>query len=157
MDIADAVDTVVCVSAPYQGDEFQPMKAVAMEIADIFAVNKADLEAVDRTVAAIREALSLGSGEVEWEATVLTVSAMAAQGIDALCERLGEHRTYLENSPEGRLRLKKQLRRELSILISKRIYENTLERITDGHIELLLDRKSDPVTLGKKLLNAGRV
>lgn len=153
VDIADVADTIVCVSAPYQGDEFQAMKAGAMEIADVFAVNKADLEEVDRTVASIRDALSLGSAEENgWEASVTAVSAMTGTGIDELCERLDAHWEHLKTSSEGDLRLKKQLKKELSLLISKQIYQDAIGRITDAHIDMLFNKKADPYSLGRQLI-----
>ena len=152
VDIADVADTVLCVTAPYQGDEYQAMKAGATEIADIFAVNKADLEEVDRAVAALRDALSLGvEEEGGWLSAVIAVSAMTGKGIDELGRRIAEHRDYLADSGEGRSRLRKQLRRELSMVISKRIFNDTLGRITEEHIDLLLEKKLDPQTLGRKL------
>ncbi|MFH2203745.1 MAG: methylmalonyl Co-A mutase-associated GTPase MeaB [Elusimicrobiota bacterium] len=157
VDIAEVADTVVCVTAPYQGDEYQAMKAGAMEIADVFAVNKADLEEVDRAVAALRDALSLGEqDENAWSSTVMAVSALTGRGIDELCARIEEHREFLASSPEGRERKRKQLRRELSLLISKRIYRDTLERITDRHLEQLLEKKTDPHTLGRRLIRADK-
>ncbi len=153
VDIADTVDTVICVMAPYQGDEFQAMKAGMTEIADIFAVNKADVEGADRTVASLRDALSLGPHE-GWESPVIAVSAMTGKGIATLAGKIEDHRKCLADTPEGASREKRQLRRELSLLISKRIYRDTLGRITEGHIQQLLAKKSDPQTLGKILISS---
>lgn len=154
VDIADAADTVVCVHSPYQGDEFQAMKAGAMEIADIFAVNKADLEEVGKTVAALRDALSLGPRQEPgaWQPRVTAVSAMTGRGIDELRGLLDEHEAHLKASGEDETRRRKQLKRELSLCISRRIYQDTARRISERHIEMLLAKKSDPLTLGKSLI-----
>lgn len=156
VDIADAADTVVCVTAPYQGDEFQAMKAGTMEIADVFAVNKADLEEVDRTIANLRDALSLGAGKKGWESPVVAVSAMTNKGVEELCAKIEEHGEHLRSTGEGRARLKNQLRRELSLLISKKIYQDAMGRITESHIDALLAKRSDPQTLGRKLIGTAR-
>ena len=49
LDIMHAADTVLVVMSPGGGDVVQTMKAGIMEIADIFVINKADLDGADRT------------------------------------------------------------------------------------------------------------
>lgn len=48
LDIAAAADTSLVVLVPESGDSIQTLKAGVMEIADIFAVNKADRPGADR-------------------------------------------------------------------------------------------------------------
>jgi LAO/AO transport system kinase len=54
VEIASAAHTTIVVEAPGLGDEVQAIKAGVLEIADIFAVNKADREGADRTVLALQ-------------------------------------------------------------------------------------------------------
>lgn len=153
VDVAEVVDTVVCVTAPYQGDEFQAMKAGTMEIGDVFAVNKADLPEVERTVAALKDALSLAPRkEGGWAPRVTPVSALSAKGVEELASDIVAHRAHLEASGELEERRRRQLRRELSLVISRRLYRDALERVTEGHIDLLSSNKSDPHSLGDRLL-----
>ena len=51
VDVADAADAVVVVTAPGLGDEVQALKAGLLEIADVLVVNKADREGADRALA----------------------------------------------------------------------------------------------------------
>ena len=53
VEIAETAHTVVVVEAPGMGDEVQAIKAGILEIADVFAVNKADREGADRTASAL--------------------------------------------------------------------------------------------------------
>jgi len=175
VDIADAVDTVLCVTAPYQGDEFQAMKAGFTEIADIFVVNKADLDEAERAIGAIREALSLGEAGADagawaghhasagtaaaaspppswWKVRIAATSALSGKGIGGLVELIEEHRTALEESGEGLRREAKQARKELSMLVARRIYQDTVSRISEQDIESLVKRKTDPTSLGKRLM-----
>ncbi len=62
VEIASLADTVVVVEAPGLGDEVQAIKAGLLEIADIFAVNKADRKGADRTVAALEMMLETAGG-----------------------------------------------------------------------------------------------
>src|SRR5688572_4665473 len=48
LDIASAADTSLVVLVPESGDSIQTLKAGVMEIADVFAVNKADRPGADR-------------------------------------------------------------------------------------------------------------
>lgn len=48
LDVARTADTTVVVLVPESGDSIQTLKAGVMEIADIFAVNKADRPGADR-------------------------------------------------------------------------------------------------------------
>src|SRR5512134_1403537 len=59
VEIVGAADVSVVVLVPGLGDEVQALKAGIMEIADVFVVNKADREGVDRVVAEIESMLSL--------------------------------------------------------------------------------------------------
>jgi LAO/AO transport system kinase len=55
VDIVRTADTVAVLVPPGSGDDVQMLKAGILEIADVFAVNKADLEGADRTVQELRE------------------------------------------------------------------------------------------------------
>ncbi|WP_436932308.1 methylmalonyl Co-A mutase-associated GTPase MeaB [Halosimplex halobium] len=65
VDIVRTADTVVVLVPPGSGDDVQMLKAGILEIADLFVVNKADLEGADRTVQELREMLQLRDGQVE--------------------------------------------------------------------------------------------
>jgi len=60
VEIAETAHTVIVVEAPGMGDEVQAIKAGILEIADVFAVNKADREGADHTLAALEMMLNLG-------------------------------------------------------------------------------------------------
>ena len=62
VDIARTAHTTVVVEVPGLGDDVQAIKAGILEIADVFAVNKADQEGADHAVMALRMMLDLGTG-----------------------------------------------------------------------------------------------
>jgi LAO/AO transport system kinase len=62
LDIARAADTTLVVLVPESGDSIQTLKAGVMEIADIFAVNKADRPGADRLRNDIELMLGLRTG-----------------------------------------------------------------------------------------------
>jgi LAO/AO transport system kinase len=55
IDIVKSADTVAVLVPPGSGDDVQMLKAGILEIADVFVVNKADLDGADRTVQELRE------------------------------------------------------------------------------------------------------
>ena len=59
--IARTAHTTVVVQVPGLGDDIQAIKAGVLEVADIFAVNKADHEGADHAVMALRMMLDLDS------------------------------------------------------------------------------------------------
>ena len=61
LDVADAADAVLVVTAPGLGDEVQALKAGLLEIADLLVVNKGDRDGADRTLAELGAMLSLGA------------------------------------------------------------------------------------------------
>jgi LAO/AO transport system kinase len=78
-------DATVLVLVPGMGDDVQSLKAGVMEAADVFAVNKADLDGADRVVAEVRAMQSLVCAE-GWVAPVLKTIASTGEGVDALLE-----------------------------------------------------------------------
>ena len=84
IDIADAADAVMVVTAPGLGDEVQALKAGLLEIADILVVNKGDRDGADRAMADLTTMLGMASfpsrpGEAPRSAPAL-VRASAATG-----------------------------------------------------------------------------
>jgi len=122
VDAARAVDTVVVVLAPGLGDDVQAAKAGLLEIADLFVVNKADLEGADRAVKDLRSMLSMageargfaGDGAEGWDVPVLAVAASRGEGLEAVDAALGAHRRHLDSTGAlaGRRRQRLALRVE---------------------------------------------
>ena len=65
VEIVGTADVSLVVLVPGLGDEVQALKAGIMEIADVFVVNKADRDGVERVVAEIESMLSLAAADAE--------------------------------------------------------------------------------------------
>jgi LAO/AO transport system kinase len=59
IDIAQMAHSTLLVTVPGMGDDIQAIKAGILEVADVFIVNKADLDGADRTVRELRQMLEL--------------------------------------------------------------------------------------------------
>ena len=84
--IVAVADRVLLGEGPARGDSIQAEKAGLLELADIVAVNKADLDGADRFADEIRGSLEL-TGQAP---PVLLVSALEGTGIPELVSALGQ-------------------------------------------------------------------
>jgi len=87
-EISGLADITLVVLVPGMGDEVQSLKAGILEIADIFVLNKADLEGADRTEAEIIAMQGLTSQPAAWAPPVIRTVATAGQGIDELIAQI---------------------------------------------------------------------
>src|SRR4029077_19025951 len=111
LEVAAVADTTIVVLTPNLGDGVQMIKAGILEIADIFVVNKADLEGSNRAVTELRGMLSLskstpalraGAPKEVWKPPIIATSATKQEGIDRLWEAVLAHRRHLESSGRDR-------------------------------------------------------
>lgn len=110
--VSDMVDLFMLLLLPAGGDELQGIKKGIMEIADLIVVNKADgdLAAVARhTEADYRHALTL-MRHGDWRVPVLSCSAYHKRGIDAIWDKIGEHKSLTEGNGQREDRRSEQAR-----------------------------------------------
>lgn len=87
VEIAGLADTTIVVLVPEAGDEVQTMKAGLMEIADIFVVNKADRDGVDKFIQNI--SILVHEKEINgWQIPVVKTIATKNEGVDELIEKI---------------------------------------------------------------------
>lgn len=85
IDIARLADVTIVVLVPGQGDDIQALKSGVMEVADVFAINKADMPGGERLEQEIRFAQSLSDkSHLVIPAPVRRVVATEGQGIAEL-------------------------------------------------------------------------
>lgn len=87
VEIAGLAQVTIVVMVPGMGDDVQAIKAGIMEIADIFAINKADQPGADRVERELRAMLSLADGR---KPAILRTVATEGRGIAELVEAI-EH------------------------------------------------------------------
>jgi LAO/AO transport system kinase len=119
LEVAAVADTTVVVLTPNLGDGVQMIKAGILEIADIFVVNKADLDGHLRVVMELRGMLSLnaprahtGGAAKPWKPPIITTVAARQEGIDELWSAIQAHRRHLESSGQARELAEKRLKDE---------------------------------------------
>ena len=156
IDIVKTADTVLMVMVPNMGDDIQAIKAGIMEIADVFAINKSDLDGADKTKLEIELNLDLKEKN-DYRPPVLKVSAAKNQDIDLLLEKILEHRTMLEDSGKlmerrtrnNKVEIVKLVEDELmKIIIDKAVKEDLLNELS----EQVTQKSMDPFTAKDRII-----
>lgn len=122
VEIAGKADTTVVVVNPGWGDSVQANKAGLLEIADVFAINKADRDGVDATRRDLQAMLELTEFEVdEWRPSITATVATTGDGVEALLDAIVSHRQACESSGEIRRRRERRRREELREIVERRL------------------------------------
>jgi LAO/AO transport system kinase len=158
IDIAQLAHTTIVVLVPGMGDDIQAIKAGILEVADVFAVNKADLDGADRVVRELRAMMELRHavrappmdhdahhrmvrakaegkrvepppGPPEWEPMIQKVVAAKGQGIDELVAAIAEHGAFLDSSGERQVREKNRAMTQFVALLRDRLLYAGLQRL----------------------------
>ncbi|GAC1324167.1 MAG: hypothetical protein NVSMB13_05140 [Mycobacteriales bacterium] len=97
--LRSVVDTTVVLVAPGAGDRIQAQKAGVMEIADVFAVNKADLPDAARTVGDLRSSIRLRPAGRWRPPVVATIASRPDDSHAQLWAAVDSHRRHLAGAP----------------------------------------------------------
>ena len=152
VDVVRSVDTVLVVTLPGLGDDIQALKAGIMEIADVFVINKADREGVERAARDLQASLELDQEMGAWLPPILRTVASLGQGIEELVAAIARHRAHLEESGALAERRRSHLRLRVESILKDRVLaaadrEHGLERA----IERAFGDRTDPYTVADAL------
>lgn len=154
VDVVRGVDTVVLVTLPGLGDDIQAIKAGIMEIADVFAVNKADREGADRAARDLEMVLGLAEVAADWRPPIVKTVASRREGIEALAEAISAHRRFLEDSGELETRRRSHLRLRVENVLKDRVLAAAEEVAgLDREVESGFERRLDPYTIADRLFS----
>jgi GTPase len=181
IEIASLAHTVVVVAVPGLGDDVQAIKAGVLEIADVFAVNKADREGADRTVRDLQGMLELrrvvasrpldhdahhrfhgaapapAPADGEWEPPIVRTVAVKDEGIGELAAAIERHRAHLEERGGRQDRDAARARAAFLALLRERLVQGALARLEAevGHLDAVVARiaarEADPYALADEL------
>jgi LAO/AO transport system kinase len=141
--IASHADSVVVLLAPGMGDAVQAAKAGILEVADLFAVNKADKPDSHQVVRDLRGMIALAERKPgDWKPPIVTTVAMHGaedEGIGELVSRLDEHWSWLTSTGELERRRRDRAREEITALA----YEELRGRLAARSVEELAGRVAE--------------
>lgn len=157
VDIIKAADTTIVVLVPGLGDDIQAIKAGILEIADIFAINKADRDGVERLNTEIEMMLELNQTKVDWRPPVQRTVASKGEGLTELLNAIEEHSSYLHSSGQLSIQRTKRTRNELLALLDEKIGRYVLKNVTasgdfDSVVAAVEKREKDPYSVVADLL-----
>jgi LAO/AO transport system kinase len=125
LDVLDCSDIVVLVLQPGTGDIIQALKAGILEAADLFLVNKADLQGTEVLLDSLRFLMDISPARKRASfPPVLEASALLDKGMDAVSVEV--ERLVQDCVGSGRYREKRRsrLEREIRSAIQRRLWDD---------------------------------
>lgn len=181
LEVTRAAHTTLVLMAPGMGDGIQAIKAGILEVADVFAVNKADRDGADATVRDLELMVALGQGvstssarrghmasagsgekssgatDAGWVPPITRCVATQKRGIGDLVSRLGEHEQWLWGTEEGQARIRDRLREQMYNELREALVEAAVHDIHDTierSVARVSKREVDPYTACEHLVQA---
>ena len=165
LEVAAVADTTVVVLTPNLGDGVQMIKAGILEIADVFVVNKADLDGQARVRSELRSMLSLAPKSApgarraheDWKPPILATVAARQEGLEELWAAVVAHREHLESSGRARELAEQRLKDETAEVAAE-IARNRVRRALaedSGLAERLLE-EGTPYSTAEEILDRRR-
>ena len=133
VDVVRVADVVVLVLVPGMGDDIQTIKAGIMEIPDIFVLNKADRDGIDRLHADVKNMLSLLDPASRVGPAPAILRTVAARG-----EGIGELRGAIDEF----------LKRATPDAVAARRFDRSRERLLNLLRERILEWAGGPASGG---------
>ncbi len=157
VDIVRMADVSIVMVMPDTGNEVQVLKAGIMEIADVFVVNKADLEGADRTVAQIESVVDLQEYDVEtWKPPVMMTQAVTKEGVREVFDKIEQFRSH--HVEDSGLRNRNRTEFRLRELLARRFVDYVEYRMLKGDefeqiVSRIADRTLDPYTAVDEIMS----
>ena len=179
-EVTRLADTTLVVMAPGLGDDIQAIKAGILEVADVFAVNKADRVGADATAQDLQQMLSLrrapqgvsktqGHTAVstlakgpeaeagEWLPPILKTVAHRQEGLADLVDALSKHREFLTTTEAGTAIQAQRKVDEFRAILYQALIDEVDTRFAEQVSEKLrdiVDGRSDPYTSAAALVRS---
>ena len=153
LEVAAVADTTVVVLTPNLGDSVQMIKAGILEIADVFAVNKSDIDGHARVVAELRTMMNMAP-KTPWRPPTVPTIATRGDGVDKLWEAVLQHRRHLESSGRAAELAAQRLRDETAEVAAELARDRTRRALEEdaGLAERLL-RDGTPYRTAEEILD----
>jgi LAO/AO transport system kinase len=153
LEVAAVADTTVVVLTPNLGDSVQMIKAGILEIANIFVVNKADIDGHARALTELRSMLSLAP-KGGWKPPIVPTVAVRQEGIEQLWDAVLAHRRHLESSGQTSELLAQRLRDETAEVAAELARERTRRALAeDPALSERLLKEGTPYRTAEEILS----
>lgn len=157
IDIVKTADVTIVVLVPGLGDDVQTIKAGIMEIGDIFVINKADREGVNRVEIELLALLQIAERRDGWAPPTVKTVATENRGIDDLekaITRFSEFRRSIGDGDERRHRIAED---RITRLLRDKLFALAMARLTSREeLSRLADavarRERDPYSVVEQIM-----
>ena len=140
VDIVKTADTTLVVLVPGLGDDIQAIKAGILEIGDVFAINKADHEGVDRLHTELEMMLDLNQTKLEWHPPIQRVIANRGDGIHELAEAIEKQIVQSKESGQFSSRRTARTKSELLAMLEEQVGRYVRRKLVEyGEFEALVE------------------
>lgn len=170
IDIIHHAHSVIVVMVPGMGDEIQTMKAGILEIADVFAINKAHragAKQLHTELSSLLNSTALPPGS--WRPPIVMIGNLYEpetfiKQMAELAQKVADHYAYLKDSGQLGKRMERKARMELKDALHACILEPLLanleasgesQRVTEKIQNLEIDPYSVAEEISKRFLKSG--
>jgi len=152
VDIVKTADVSVVVLVPGMGDDIQAIKAGIMEIADIFVINKAEREGVERTERELITLLEMSERTDGWRPPIIRTVAIQNKGIPEFVEAIERFAEFRMELPEISSRQTGVAENRIVELLRERVLKRIiLEALPEDELKRLAEsvaaRRRDPYSI----------
>jgi LAO/AO transport system kinase len=156
VDIVKAADVSVVVLVPGMGDDIQAIKAGIMEIGDIFIINKAEREGVERTERELMMLLEMTTRPDGWEPLIVRTVATENRGIAELAAAIESYAAFRREHHESFERRQATAENRIIELLRERLLRLALSETSGKTLQQLAAavaaRQRDPYTIVEEII-----
>ena len=168
VDIVKAADVSVVVLVPGMGDDIQAIKAGIMEIADIFVINKADREGVERTEKELITLLEMSGqsdakdGKSGWKPPIIRTVATENKGVTEFAEAIENFAAFRHGQSASSEKRVSVAQNRIVELLRDRLLRRALdEALAPGELQELAEqvasRQRDPYSIVEEIIGKIRI
>ena len=157
VDIVKNCDTTMVVLVPGLGDDIQAIKAGILEIGDLFTINKADRDGVEKLHIETEMMLELSGNFEGWRPPINRTVASENEGIVAVVDAVEEHAKYLRDTGELEEKRKKRIESELLAMVEDKITRHIYKTVVndsdfENTISSLQKREINPYVVADNIV-----
>lgn len=156
VEVMEMADLILLTLVPGMGDEIQAMKAGIMEIADLFLVNKSDIDGADRLKTEIEYMLMLGAEQKETSMPPIKMASAknntgTIELYNAIFERLNLFKKTGVLANRRKIRIQKEIENIFALKLKNILYEKlNMEENIELWIERVYNREIRPYNFVNK-------
>lgn len=162
VDIVKTADVSVVVLVPGMGDDIQAIKAGIMEIGDIFVINKAEREGVERTERELIALLEMSERSDGWHPPIVRTVATQNKGIEQFVEAIESYAAFKKKQEASLERSAGVAENRIIELLRERLLRRVIsEALTPGELRDLAlavaSRQRDPYSIVEEIIGKVRI